>query len=60
MFEVTSIFSAVAWPSTIWYEARTSLPGWICAVDEGFPSTVTAVESLTFRAISRSPERTLS
>src|SRR3954471_16086213 len=56
--DLTSIFSACAWPSTIWYDARTSLPGWICFADEDFPSTVIAVESLSWRFMSRSPART--
>src|SRR6201982_3241028 len=56
----TSIFSACAWPSTIWYDPRTSLPGWICCAEEDFPSTVMAVESLRWRFMSRSPDRTFT
>src|SRR5436853_7908356 len=59
-FEVTSIFSAVACPSTIWYEARTSLPGWMSVDEPGLPSTVMEVESLSLRLMSRSLERTFS
>jgi len=42
-FEVTSSFTAVGCPSIIWYDARTSLPGWISFTDPCRPSTVIAV-----------------
>ena len=46
-FDVACTVTAIGCPSTVWYEARTSLPGWMSFALPIFPSTVTAVESLS-------------